>query len=1124
MSGSPTPMTAPAWDNTVLWKKLSDCTEHDASEVATALKTWMPQIEAVLKRGGTSPLDFTLHDEGHAYRVAERMAQIMPPATLDGLSPYEIGFLLLSAYLHDIGMTPESHKVSLHYQFLLTGNKDALTGSETADFQRWLDNDQQGLTPPLCAGTPTPEQLRRANRLVAHYCRHRHNDWSAEWIETYSPKSISGKTVHLGTFDDWVDDLIRLCRSHHYGWDQLISEDFNPRLVGNPGQVLHMRYLACILRVADVLEFDPERTPEVVLSHRDISPASIIYWHKDHGVSPRFEDGQLILAARPDSAWLYRAVEEMLDQIDSELNLCRTLADHIHFEYCPGLREPQPYHWILTTAVHRDVKPKANTFVYINSAFRPNTEKILQIFSGIELYGDPLAAVRELLQNAFDAVRECVAYQRLRHSNPGNPILEIELGRHHRVELRLERRPDGIWLVCTDTGIGMNKQIIENYLLVSGQARRHDLAELERRCHKAGFATGRTGQFGIGVLSYFMVADRLRIATRRSSDSNDADAQGWTFETEGIGSWGELRPSHNLDVGSRIELHLKEDALTYSAQWYAKLSSYLQDTLARIPCEFQLNTSLAGSKPLSLASGWTWQETDRQETTVDGMRPSDNYNNRRQQTPEQLLPEKKKRDAAERDQHWATIRAKARPCLKWVVDQGDLPNDIGRYRLHLPYFDLPGGPALAFFNIEQRADDIILAQLGQGFAYFPPSSTNFSWKGMRVHTGSHRFFPGLPDSGIQYEIDLHDDRVATLAVNRATFLLTEFGTSSLQWLVSRANAIIYAFFESNRESTYASLNLRRAELRGVTLKTARWIEPRKNDGESITKWSAVLFPAMDSRAFKYMPLPEKVTWKSKPVTLLPCIQGREDDDHYDGMGWDEGTLSPHRIVCLDKLYRFSVAPLWERNPWKNLPAIETGFMRSNFPPAWKGIVGVTFEYYRQPIWNRGNKLVRLVSEDTWRWAQASQQKINDPLELRNEILKDRARAAAWVLRMLELGAQDLWRGLIDREAEFLPAVWEVIALPQKNTYANFQLAMWIEAQSDSRLRVITPTTWDNHNFRIGERSQTGRWMPDPGPDWKLLVESEKDKLTQQEASSRRGSKRASRTSMSPHSKTPVKKG
>ena len=40
------------------------------------LERRMPRIEVILKSGGTSPNDFTLHDEGHSYRVAERMYAI----------------------------------------------------------------------------------------------------------------------------------------------------------------------------------------------------------------------------------------------------------------------------------------------------------------------------------------------------------------------------------------------------------------------------------------------------------------------------------------------------------------------------------------------------------------------------------------------------------------------------------------------------------------------------------------------------------------------------------------------------------------------------------------------------------------------------------------------------------------------------------------------------------------------------------------------------------------------------------------------------------------------------------------------------------------------------------------
>ena len=66
--------------------------------------------------------------------------------------------------------------------------------------------------------------------------------------------------------------------------------------------------------------------------------------------------------------------------------------------------------WRLAPAVVRDIRPANDSYEYIDGAFRPDEARLLQLLSGEQLYGNPLVAVREeLLQNAFDAVREKIA-------------------------------------------------------------------------------------------------------------------------------------------------------------------------------------------------------------------------------------------------------------------------------------------------------------------------------------------------------------------------------------------------------------------------------------------------------------------------------------------------------------------------------------------------------------------------------------------------------------------------------------------------------------------------------------------------------------------------------------------
>ncbi|MCK4825944.1 hypothetical protein KA005_59900, partial [bacterium] len=394
--------------------------------VRTFLEGFLPNIETVLTSGGTSPKDFTLHDAGHAFRVAKRMGDIVGDI-LNKLSVYELALLLLSAYLHDIGMTPEEGKVNNHYKYLLTGEENGISEVEIEALCRWLDDEEKGITAPITSKAVTGEDIELASELVRYYCRYRHNDWGREWIEKNLPSD------DLSGYQGFRHDLIKLCQSHQYGRKELEESSFNPRIIGQSGEVVHLRYLACVLRIADILDFDPERTPDVILHHRDIAGESLIYWHKDKDIAFTKDDNRLVLSARPTNAIIHKAIEDTCDQIDYELQLCRMLADSTHFEVCPALQEKLPHKWTLVSAVHRDLEPRDNAYEYIDGAFRPNTQKILEMLSGIELYGEALTSVRELLQNAFDAVREQMAYERLKNPCPSDKKLAETLSKLHRV-------------------------------------------------------------------------------------------------------------------------------------------------------------------------------------------------------------------------------------------------------------------------------------------------------------------------------------------------------------------------------------------------------------------------------------------------------------------------------------------------------------------------------------------------------------------------------------------------------------------------------------------------------------------------------------------------------------------
>src|SRR5690349_16207761 len=112
-----------SWKNCQLWLRLLKIKGDEAEQVRVFLSAndCMNSVETILNKAATSSKDFTLHDSDHSFRVAERIWEIIPNDTKKILSEYELSLLLLSSYLHDIGMTPEYNKVNNLY-LVLTSN------------------------------------------------------------------------------------------------------------------------------------------------------------------------------------------------------------------------------------------------------------------------------------------------------------------------------------------------------------------------------------------------------------------------------------------------------------------------------------------------------------------------------------------------------------------------------------------------------------------------------------------------------------------------------------------------------------------------------------------------------------------------------------------------------------------------------------------------------------------------------------------------------------------------------------------------------------------------------------------------------------------------------------------
>jgi molecular chaperone HtpG len=147
----------------------------------------------------------------------------------------------------------------------------------------------------------------------------------------------------------------------------------------------------------------------------------------------------------------------------------------------------------------------------VDYKFQINLRGIIELLSN-HLYSGPEVFLRELLQNGVDAIRA-----RLHHepAHQGEITLEV-LG------TRGKQPPT---LVFTDNGIGLTEEEIHRFLATIGQSSKS--AEFWER------PSDFIGQFGIGLLSCFVVSDEIVVITRSAAPSPPTPLP---LSTEGEGS------------------------------------------------------------------------------------------------------------------------------------------------------------------------------------------------------------------------------------------------------------------------------------------------------------------------------------------------------------------------------------------------------------------------------------------------------------------------------------------------------------------------------------------------------------------------------------------------------------
>jgi molecular chaperone HtpG len=423
----------------------------------------IPVAELLLNKIPAYMPEYTLHDINHCKAILDNIDKILPKDV--ELNIVELLILIQAVILHDIGMVVNRVK--------------AEKIKESEDFKKLFVEFDKG----------TDE-----DEILTEFIRRTHVDRSLEYIDDFKKDYSTYKidfTFKGIDISDWVKKVIL---SHALPIERLYCDNEYPVDKIIDSNTVNVRYLSILLRLGDILDFDIFRTPYFLYKH--INPENKISdeeWQKHLSIEGRIlTESTIKFEAKCSSAKIERSVHSFVNWIENERKDSINLITKSNTpKYKLELNEKS------SIKVRND-----GSYIYTELKLDLDYTKVLNILMGTELYETPDIFIRELLQNSYDACK----YRKELANNAGEAYFP-------KILICYDSKSNTI--LIEDNGIGIDNSTFENYVLKIGNSYYQGKSFEQEQLKFSPISN-----FGIGILSCFMVSDTIEVDSLKFNKAN----------------------------------------------------------------------------------------------------------------------------------------------------------------------------------------------------------------------------------------------------------------------------------------------------------------------------------------------------------------------------------------------------------------------------------------------------------------------------------------------------------------------------------------------------------------------------------------------------------------------------
>ncbi len=457
---------------------------------------------------------YSRHDASHSRQIIINIERILGDK-IQYLTATDTWLILESAYNHDIGMVITQKQIE---------------DMNTAEFQNFvteLSNDKDHYLNQFAKSWLADKAILPQQALAHDFFQH-YLQLLAEWYRQKHPKNsariIRDPVEEIGLNSPRNELLPKrlfsiladICEAHGNSFEEIIKQ-LPQAEAGMASEDCHPRYVACLLRMGDLLDVDDNRFCPVMMAMcgHNMPKLSKIHYDKHQAIKNLRMDAERIeitcVCSTPDS---YEEAYSWFDWLQQEYH---KQTQHWH-QIVPSLELGR-----LPTLMTPIVK-MGEPYIILDEGKKPtlkvNKDSFLELVRGTGFYSSKFDAIREILQNAVDSTLHRLWIEnknKIKYLNPTSPEL-LKIYDKYSIDISFEphKEKNGIWVLkVKDQGTGISFNDLK-YMLELGSSSKNK--EKAKRVAEMPMWFKPSGVFGIGLQSGFLLSNEFMLITHSMLD------------------------------------------------------------------------------------------------------------------------------------------------------------------------------------------------------------------------------------------------------------------------------------------------------------------------------------------------------------------------------------------------------------------------------------------------------------------------------------------------------------------------------------------------------------------------------------------------------------------------------